>query len=307
MAAVALIGYLLGYRTRKSSSGPSGEKLTQQLSSATQIAQHLQQIASRIRQDVASHQTNIAQFKSRLGNLESSSNDEGWQQLSTEAEKILVPTMKFVTDLSLAYDQMRKQSLQLMSFAGSRTDPQTGIHNRRAMEEQFDILFSLHERNQSPFSMALFSIDWSDDKSIEGDEVVREFAEVLQNCAHDTDFVARYSPEEFVILMPQTRLAGATIFSERLLSRVDSQAHLVLAGGIAEIQRSDHREKMLSRADSALYSARANGFSCLYQHNGQHIRPHEIHLGPFVSQTLEVDIKADIPRDSLPAGNTPSC
>ena len=64
---------------------------------------------------------------------------------------------------------------------------------------------------------------------------------------------------------------------------------------------------MLSRADSALYSARANGLSCLYQHYGQHIRPHEIHLGPFVSQTLEVDIKADIPRDSLPAGNTPSC
>ena len=155
--------------------------------------------------------------------------------------------------------------------------------------------------------MALFSIDWSDDKSIEGDEVVREFAEVLQNCAHDTDFVARYSPEEFVVLMPQTRFAGATIFSERLLRRVDSQAHLVLAGGIAEIQRSDHREKMLSRADSALYSARANGFSCLYQHNGQHIRPHEIHLGPSVSKPLEVDIKADIPRDSLPVGNTPSC
>ena len=155
LAAVALIGYLFGHRTRKKTASSPDDKLHQELSRATHIAQELQQIAARIRQDVASHQSNIAQFKSRLYNLETSGDDEGWQKLSAEAETLLVPTMKLATDLSLAYDQLRKQSLQLMNFAGSRTDPQTGIHNRRAMEEQLEVLFSLHERNDSRFSLAL--------------------------------------------------------------------------------------------------------------------------------------------------------
>jgi len=165
-----------------------------------------------------------------------------------------------------------------MNFAGSRTDPQTGIHNRRAMEEQLEVLFSLHERNNGRFSLALFSIDWCDEEHANSDTLLREFAGLLQSCARDTDTVARYSPEEFVVLMPQTSLAGAIIYSERLLRRVDAESQLVLAGGIVEVQHDDHAEKILSRADSALYSARANGYSCLYQHNDQHICPHEIQL-----------------------------
>ena len=276
LAFVALIGYLCGHRSRKQTVPSTDEKLYQELSRATRIPQELQQIATRIRQNIASHQSNIAQFKSRLGSLETGGNEEGWQQLSAEAETLLVPTMKLATDLSLAYDQLRKQSLQLMNFAGSRTDPQTGIHNRRAMEEQLEVLFSLHERKQSRFSLAIFSIDWSSDESDDNDGRLREFAGLLQNYARDTDIVARYSPEEFVVLMPQTSLAGAILFSQRLLRRVDTESKLVLAGGIVEVQQNDNDEKILSRADSALYRARANGYSCLYKHDGQHIRPHEM-------------------------------
>jgi hypothetical protein len=75
--------------------------------------------------------------------------------------------------------------------------------------------------------------------------------------------------------MPQTTLAGATIFSQRLLDIAERELNVCVFGGIVEVQVSDTPEKLLSRADSALYSARSNGQSCLYQHTGKEIRLHE--------------------------------
>ena len=273
LGAVALIGYLFGRRSKPNTNASTDLQLSQELARAAQVASELQQIASRIRQDVATHQTNISQFSTRVGDLKLQATDVGWHTLSTEAESLLVPTMKLATDLSMAYDQLRRQSLQLMNFAGSRTDQQTGIHNRRAMQEQLDVLLSLHKQNASRFSLALFSLDCPTDLS---ETMVGEFVEVLESCARDTDIVARYSNQEFVVLMPQTSLAGGLIFSERLIRRAETLEQCVVAGGIVEVSAQDDSEKLLSRADSALYSARANGFNCLYKHNGRTIREHEI-------------------------------
>jgi GGDEF domain-containing protein len=87
--------------------------------------------------------------------------------------------------------------------------------------------------------------------------------------------VARYSPDEFVVVMPQTSLTGATIFAQRLLDVAHQELGLVVFGGIVEGQGEDTPDKLLSRADSALYSARSEGDSCLYQHTGKSIRPHD--------------------------------
>ena len=228
LGAVAVIGYLFGRRSRKSISKPVDLQLHQELSRATQISKELQQIAGRIRKDVASHQANISLFNTRVTDLQTDVTGDGWQALSSEAESLLVPTMKLATDLSLAYDQLRKYSLQLMNFAGSRTDPHTGVHNRRAMEEQLDVLLSLHEQNASRFSLALFSVDCCC-ATEEAENLYREFVAVLESCVRDTDVVARYSNEEFVVLMPQTSLAGSMILSERLLHRAEKLRQCVIA------------------------------------------------------------------------------
>ena len=275
LAAVAVIGYLFGRRSRRSVAAQVDLQLHQELSRATQIAKELQKIAGRIRKDVASHQANISLFKTRVTEMQAEAADDGWQALSSQAELLLVPTMKLASDLSLAYDQLRQHSLQLMHFAGSRTDPKTGLHNRRAMEEQLQVLLSLHEQNASRFSLALFSIDCCS-TAAEAEDLLREFVTLLEGCARDTDVVARYSNEEFVVLMPQTSLAGSMIFSERLLRQTERLRQCVIAGGVVEVQAEDDAEKLLSRADSALYSARASGFSCLYKHNGKTIREHEM-------------------------------
>ena len=274
LAVVALLGYLFGRRTRTPHDEEADMQFNQELSRASLIAKELQQIAGRIRNDVAAHQSNISQFKLRVVNMQTSADIQGWKELSSEAEALLIPTMKLASDLSSAYDQLRKQSQQLMNFAGSRTDPHTGLRNRQAMEDQLQLLLSLFEQNKSRFSLALFSFDIS---ACDGsaDELLRNFAELMERCARDTDVVARFSNEEFIVLMPQTSLAGGLIFSERLLQRATEAKGCVISGGIVEVQQGDDAKKILSRADSALYSARSKGYSCLYQHNGKALREYD--------------------------------
>jgi diguanylate cyclase len=275
LAAVALIGYLVGHRTRRAPAVEVDHKLNSELSRAVRIAKDLQQVAGRIRQEVAQHQSSISQFQSRVRNVSQTEPDEAWQTLTGEAEALLAPTMKLATNLSAAYDQLRQHSCQLMNFAGSRTDPHTGVGNRRALEEHLDTRFASYEENKSRFSLALFSVEpptFSRSDELPTHELLRKFADLLECSARDTDFVARYSDDEFVVLMAQTTLAGAAVFSERLLRRADVELGCVLGGGIVEVQPGDSQEKLLSRADSALYSARSSGRSCLYLHNGKSLR-----------------------------------
>jgi hypothetical protein len=111
LAAIALIGYLFGHRTRATPDQPVDSQLQLELSRASQIARELQQIANRIVDDVEMHQTNIAQFKSRLDDVQHDTTNFGWQILSEEAETLLTPTMKLATNLSLAYEARWKSSL----------------------------------------------------------------------------------------------------------------------------------------------------------------------------------------------------
>ncbi|TWU27367.1 GGDEF domain-containing protein [Bythopirellula polymerisocia] len=274
LGAVALIGYLFGSRTRNQSGKPTDAQLAGELSRAMRIARELQNIAGRIREEVSEHQATINHFQSRLNYLDKTDHNESWQALSDEADLLLNPTMKLASNLSLAYDELRKHSNQLTLFAGSRTDRETGLRNRRAMEEQLDILLAIYLQNSRRFAAAIFSIQ-SEHGEV-GKKSLSEFASLLEHTARDTDIVARYSSDEFVVLMPHTSLAGAIVFSQRLLKSVSSSSSLILYGGIVEVRTEDTAEKILSRADSALYSARSDGKSCLYQHTGKSIRPHEL-------------------------------
>jgi hypothetical protein len=90
----------------------------------------------------------------------------------------------------------------------------------------------------------------------------------------DTDFVARYGDEEFVVVMPQTSLAGASVFGDRLQSRVADDLGASVCCGVTEAHAGDDSRTLFARADSALYSAKAAGQNRLFVHTGTHIREH---------------------------------
>jgi diguanylate cyclase (GGDEF)-like protein len=242
LAAVAVIGYLVG-RLRVRSASNSAGQTRRELARAQTVAHELEKISEAIRQNLAKHESSISHFKDRIRELSRDhEDDEAFKQLYREAEDILRPTMRLANEISHAHDEIRRQTTMLMSLTEVRTDPLTGLRNRRALDEALESMFAMQTRYGQPFSVAIFDIDYfkriNDEYGhVRGDRVLRTVATILDNCARSTDIVARFGGEEFVIVMPQTELAGACLLTERLRHAVahDKIAELpvTISGGVA--------------------------------------------------------------------------
>jgi len=155
----------------------------------------------------------------------------------------------------------------------SRTDPLTGLLNRRYFFEKAADHLALSQRHGHPISLLLIDLDHF--KQINdrfghqaGDSVLQSTAAVLRNTTRNVDIPARYGGEEFVLLMPHTDGDAALTFCRRLQRALaDEPAGGV--GGIPPVTASigiacskPHGyeiDRLLAKADDALYRAKAMG------------------------------------------------
>lgn len=281
LAAVALIGYLVGRQRAPQAHEVIGLP-KREVARAQAVARELENIASNIRRDLLRHQDTVEHFKSRLAQLGSASDDASWKQLCQDAEDVLKPTMRLATQIAHAYDALRQQTNRLMSFTEVRTDPLTGIRNRRGLEEALSISMAMRLRYEQPFAITIFDVDHFKEVNdthghLAGDQALREVAHKLDELARETDIVARYGGEEFIVIMPQTDLVGATVFSDRLRAAVASEPlagiPLTISGGVTEAIDGDDVSSLLSRADAALYEAKRAGRNRVMQHCLDYIQP----------------------------------
>ena len=290
LGAVALIGYLFGQRTRSSAVATLDERRQQELDRAVRTARLLETIAETLRHDLVTHHTQVAAFKRRLRQVQQEGTDKAWEHLCNEAEAMLGPTMQLAQQLSHAYDQIRQQSDALETFTRGRTDPLTGVGNGRALEQQLSVLLTAAARGNSEFSVALVTLD-RDASTVEGRSLASvlpmmpRLASVIRTCMRDSDFVARYGDDEFVVVMPQTSMAGARVFSDRVRRRAAEDLTASVCCGLTEVQSTDDARSLLARADSALYSAKAAGPNRSFVHTGAHIREHQSAVTPLVCES----------------------
>jgi len=155
------------------------------------------------------------------------------------------------------------------------TDQLTGLHNRRYMTGQLGALVNRAIRGGDPVSALMIDIDHF--KKINdgfghdiGDEVLREFAVRLASNVRAIDLPCRYGGEEFMVIMPDTRLEDAGRIAERIRRHVAGSPFRVPGGaeplsvtisiGVATtIGVGDTAEALLKRSDEAVYAAKAAG------------------------------------------------
>ena len=170
-------------------------------------------------------------------------------------------------------DQLR-QTLQT-SVDMALTDPLTGLHNRRYFENHFDINFEKSQKQGKPFALMVLDIDHfkavNDNYGHDiGDAVLRDFAQRLKKFTREADFSCRFGGEEFVLLMPNTTLEEGFLMAERLRLRIAEEPfdvglptgplRITSSVGVAAYEdRSDSREAIMKRADTALYRAKQEG------------------------------------------------
>jgi diguanylate cyclase len=281
LAVVAALGYLFGRSAHTPEAKPEIEQARRDLKRAKSVARELEQISAEIRKSLATHHASVARFKDRVTELSGSQTEASWQELCKEAEEMLKPTLRLAAEIAHAYDEIRQQSNHLMTFTELRTDPLTRVSNRRALDECLENMFSLMNRYEQPFSIAIFDIDHfkqiNDQRGhVQGDQILQRVARIIDDNVRDTDVVARYGGEEFVVVMPHTGLSGANIFSERLRAKLEDQIDLTVSGGVAQAKPNEDAPALVGRADAALYAAKAAGRNCVFQHNGDEVEP--IHL-----------------------------
>jgi two-component system, cell cycle response regulator len=172
------------------------------------------------------------------------------------------------------YTERLRDNVQL-SIEMAITDGLTGLHNRRYMESHLSSLVEQAAARGKPLTVLVLDIDYF--KSINdthghdaGDEVLREFSQRLKKSIRGIDLACRYGGEEFVVVMPETDMAVATMVAERLRRRIASEPFPISQGtnavevtisiGLAaRTSAADTAAQILKRADQALYRAKRDG------------------------------------------------
>ena len=142
--------------------------------------------------------------------------------------------------------RIRQQTSHLMNFAEVRTDPLTGVHNRRGLDDALTSHLALTSHYGTVFSLVIFDIDHfkqvnDRDGHLHGDHVLQELARLFDERVRETDIVGRYGGEEFIVIMPHTDLTGACCFAERLRREVAAASlGITVSGGLAAAQDRRH-------------------------------------------------------------------
>jgi diguanylate cyclase (GGDEF)-like protein len=273
LAIVALIGYVFGRRSKRPADGPPSRS-RHELRRAQLVAAELEKIAWDLRKALVRHHGSVSKFREKVGKLSEHQQESAWKELCREAEEILRPTLRLAAQISNAHDEIRQQSTNLMTFTEVRTDPLTGVSNRRGMDDALGTQVALLNRYGSRFSIAMFDIDHFKQINdvqghLYGDQMLSQLARLIDDSARETDVVARYGGEEFLVVMPETDLEGAARFADRLRTRIAGEMPLTVSGGVTEALDGDSPESVLGRADAALYAAKAAGRNCIFRHNGE--------------------------------------
>jgi len=176
-------------------------------------------------------------------------------------------------ELARQQDGERYEAVQEELTRVARTDVLTGLPNRRALLEALHWQVAYARRARHSLSVVLCDLDHFKDVNDRfghegGDRALKAFAEVCRQVKRETDLAGRWGGEEFLLVLPDTGVDGARVFCERLLEAVrglrvqmpcGTVAELRVSLGAARLWATETEEAAISRADAALYAAKARG------------------------------------------------
>lgn len=170
---------------------------------------------------------------------------------------------------SNAHENMRRMAT---------VDPLTGLNNRRSFNDLISKEMRRSQRYKQHFSLIMLDIDhfkrYNDSNGhLQGDQLLKEFANILRTSVREQDVVARYGGEEFAIILPHTVLEAGYVVAEKIRKRVletdfpnarnNPNGHVSFSAGIADTsQGAITYQELVDQADQALYEAKGMGRNC---------------------------------------------
>jgi two-component system cell cycle response regulator len=170
-------------------------------------------------------------------------------------------------------DRMRETYEQSLALA--LTDSLTGLYNRRYLLTHLGRLMNDTADRQKPLALLVIDVDHFKEVNDTyghgaGDKVLQHITELMRGHVRNVDLVSRLGGEEFVVVMPDTPEPFAMVVAERLRdviattpTEIDGGHSLTVTISIGCALRNDQGEdsidKLIGRADDALYQAKRQG------------------------------------------------
>ncbi len=176
---------------------------------------------------------------------------------------------------SLSRSLSKSYESRIAAERASTIDGLTGIFNRRAFDQRMEEEIARSRRYGNAFSVLLLDVDHfkkvnDQHGHLAGDEVLRELAAVAKKAMRPSDIFCRYGGEEFAIIATGTTMDETCELAERVGEAVRSHTvdaigrPVTISMGLTEWRRGDlDASALISRADAALYEAKAAGRDCL--------------------------------------------
>ena len=183
----------------------------------------------------------------------------------------IVSTCGCIAFLAYTYTRVARQAQSKLEHLAA-TDMLTGLYNRRRLLEIAKQELTRLQRTGG--SLAIIMADIDDFKAINdgfghecGDLALKAIAACLKETVRAQDHVARWGGEEFLLLLPDTRLPGAHVLADKVREAVSSTPihyentsfNITLTAGVIEFSPKDDFNRSLSRVDNALLEGKRTG------------------------------------------------
>lgn len=214
--------------------------------------------------------------------------------LISETKKREEATQSMQTSLESMALEMKKLRAEVAKInAESTTDPLTKVNNKRSFDVDIEGFITMSKADSKPLCLIIVDIDHFkvfNDKfghSV-GDKVLRFVASLIKNNIKGSDSVARYSGEQFAILLPETNFEGALKVAENIREKLAKQTlsdsaekkelgTITASFGVSSYQYGESSEQLLRKANNALTDAKKSGRNKVVGNNLIHSQKDKAH------------------------------
>ncbi len=155
------------------------------------------------------------------------------------------------------------------------TDPLTNLYNYRHFMKILDYEIGRLRRFKRPLSLLIMDVDDFREYNeafglLEGDSLLREISRILSENLREVDIICRYASDEFVVILPETKISEAKAIAEKirnLAAELKFKKAITLSLGLVSCAKEMNRHDLILKADAALTQAKRQGKNQVYCHD----------------------------------------
>jgi diguanylate cyclase len=204
-------------------------------------------------------------------------------QIRAVVQLLISENLKVQNEVSTLNSRLQQSQAQIEKLRISLNESQrlgmldavTYLKNRHWLQANLPKEVKAASEFKEPLSLIMADIDHF--KRINdtfghavGDEILRRFAELLSKNIKGRDSAIRYGGEEFIVVLPHTKIDGARNLGEQIRSELENKkwmhhktgqpiGKVTASFGIAQLRDGEHSDSLLDRADAKLYEAKGAG------------------------------------------------